>query len=180
MTIAKSQIQGNHVLPLEEVEARMRPGRFSQVGFLGPTEGLAHILDMDARTLIELGLDQREVADGLGQLLAAAVASKRNVAHIGRYRVRLRRYKGVQICPFAPQPHENPCPGAGGVRFASIDWEVDNRRTGFGLSGPGLLVHLIAAHGFFEGLESPYRVDPCALAKLLELGPFALHRGSNP
>src|SRR5215470_12581218 len=85
--------QGTHVLPLEEVEARMRPGRFSQVGFLGPTESLAHVLETDARALSELGLDQREVADGLGQLLAAAVASKRNVAHIGHYRVRLRRYK---------------------------------------------------------------------------------------
>ena len=162
-----------HTVPLEEIEARMRPGNFSQVGFLGPAESLAHVLEVDARTLKELGVNEQALADSLGQLLEAAVASKRTVTHIGRYKVRLQRYKGVQICPFAPQPHENPCPAGGGIRFASIDWDIKNTRTGSGISGPGLIVHLIAAHAFFEGLRAPYRVAPRALAELLELGPFS-------
>jgi len=162
-----------HAVPLEEIEARMRPGNFSEVGFLGPAESLAHVLEMDARTLNELGVNEQALADSLGQLLEAAVASKRTVTHVGRYKVRLQRYKGVQICPFAPQPHENPCPAGGGIRFASIDWDIKNTRTGPGISGPGLIVHLIAAHGFFEGLRAPYRVSPRALAELLELGPFS-------
>jgi hypothetical protein len=28
------------------------------------------------------------------------------------------------------------------------------------MEGPGLIIHLIREHGFFEGLNSPYRVDP--------------------
>jgi hypothetical protein len=41
------------------------------------------------------------------------------------------------------------------------------------MRGPELITHLIREHGFFEGFESPYRVDPRALAELLQLGPFA-------
>jgi hypothetical protein len=33
-----------------------------------------------------------------------------------------------------------------------------------------LIVHLIREHGFFEGRESPYRVDPGDLVRVLELG----------
>jgi hypothetical protein len=150
----------------------MRPGNFSQVGFLGPAESLAQVLDTDAHTLNELGVSGRVLADRLGQLLEAA-ASRQTVTRLGQYEVRLQRYKGVQICPFAPEPHENPCPAGGGVRFASIDWDIKNTRTGSRISGPGLIVHLIAAHGFFEGLRSPYRVAPRALAEVLEVGPFA-------
>jgi hypothetical protein len=44
------------------------------------------------------------------------------------------------------------------------------------MCGPDLIVHLITEHGFFEGQESPYRVDPERLARLLELGPLAPDR----
>ena len=162
-----------HGVPLEEVEARMRPGRFSQAGFLGPTESLRQILDDDARALVELGVSTHSLAERLRELLEVAVAPKRTVARVRHYDIRVQRYKGLQICPFAPQPHENPCPGGGGMRLASIDWDIQNARTRVRLSGPGLIVHLISAHTFFEGLESPYRVAPRALAELLELGPFA-------
>ena len=42
MTIAKSQIQGNHVLPLEEVEARM--ARLNLTGRLITAEDVAHLI----------------------------------------------------------------------------------------------------------------------------------------
>ena len=151
----------------------MRPGSFSVAGFLGADESLRQVLDADARALGDLGVSARALADRLGELLEAAVVSNGRVARVGHYTVRVQRYKGPQICPFAPQPHENPCPGGGGMRLASIDWEIQNTRSRVRLSGPGLIVHLIGAHAFFEGLQSPYRVAPRALAELLELGPFA-------
>ena len=150
----------------------MRPGSFSQAGFLGPRENLRKILDADAQELAEVGVGTQALADRLGQILEAAVSSKRANTRVGHHDVRVSRYKGPQICPFAPEPHENPCPG-GGMRLASIDWDIRNTRNRVRLSGPGLIVHLIGAHAFFEGLESPYRVAPRALAELLELGRFA-------
>jgi hypothetical protein len=160
-------------VPLDEIEARMRPGRFSQAGFLGPRERLRDVLAADASELDDLGVSAHALAAQLRTLLEAAVASRSVITPVGQYEVRVQRYKGPQICPFAPQPHENPCPAGGGARFASIDWEIRNTRRHVRLSGPGLIVHLIDAHAFFEGRQSPYRVAPRALAGLLELGPFA-------
>jgi len=162
-----------HGVPLAEVEARMRPGEFSQTGFLGPNESLRDVLGTDARALSDLGVTASALSAGLRELLETAIASKQTVTRVGHYKVKVRRYKGSQICPFAPQPFENPCPG-GDTWLASIDWDIRNTRRPFRLSGPGLIVHLIGVHAFFEGLQSPYRVAPRALAELLELGPFAV------
>ena len=158
---------------LEEIEARMRPGNFSQAGFLGPREGLCEVLENDSRELRELEISADTLAEQLGSLLEAALESAPVSTNAGPYKVRIQRYKGPQICPFAPEPYENPCPGKGDRRFASIDWTIRNPRSGMQLSGPGLIVHLIAAHNFFEGPRSPYRVSPRKLAELLELGPFS-------
>jgi hypothetical protein len=113
------------------------------------------------------------MAEQLSKLLEAALESAPASTDAGPYKVRIERYKGPQICPFAPQPYENPCPGRGDRRFASIDWTIRNPRSRMELSGPGLIVHLIAAHNFFEGPQSPYRVSPRKLAELLELGAFS-------
>ncbi len=163
----------SEVLRLEEVEERMRPGSFSQVGFLGPNERLADVLARDSATLSRLGVTGDQMADALEALIAAGNAQRdRPVTVGGRFRVLVTVYTGFQICPFAPDPHHEQCTAAGGARYASVDWTIRNLATGQEMSGPGLLTHLIRAHQFFEGLESPYRIDPEELARLLELGPF--------
>jgi hypothetical protein len=148
----------------------MRPGAFSQRGFLGEDERLEDVLEADARTLEELGLSAEELATPLDRLIDAAEASRGRSARVDdRFDIRIEVFTGFQICPWAPEPHSGQCPAAGGVRHASVEWHLRNRRTGDRLAGPGLIVHLIRAHGFFEGLQSPSRVDPRALARILEL-----------
>jgi hypothetical protein len=44
-----------------------------------------------------------------------------------------------------------------------------NRRSGESVTGPGLIVHLIREHQFFEGSESPYRLEPSKAIRVLEL-----------
>ena len=53
--------------------------------------------------------------------------------------------------------------------YGDIDFVITNNRTGETLKGPGLIVHLIRDHHFFEGKQSPYRVDPEKAARVLEL-----------
>jgi hypothetical protein len=53
--------------------------------------------------------------------------------------------------------------------YSSLDWQLENLGTGQRLEGPGLIVHLMHDHHFCEGPQSPYRVDPVALAGLLGL-----------
>jgi len=151
----------------------MRPGELSQAGFLGEHERLEDVLARDARTLEEANLSPDELADALERLLDAAEAARGRSARVaGRFDVRVEVFTGFQICPWAPSPHSGQCTAGGGARHASVDWHVRNRRTGEELRGPGLIAHLIGAHRFFEGLESPHRVEPLALARVLELGPW--------
>ncbi len=155
---------------IEELERRMRPGAFSQTGFLGEHERLEDVLAADARTLGELGLTTEELAAPLDRLLDAAEQARGRSARVdGRFEIRIELFTGFQICPWAPSPHSGQCSAGGGVRHASVEWQLRNLGNGTRLSGPGLIVHLIGAHGFFEGFDSPNRVDPPALARILEL-----------
>jgi len=93
----------------------------------------------------------------------------------GTYRARVQGWRGFQTCPWsAPlsppwsRPNYAQCAGWE-VRYSSVDWRVENLRTGQMMDGPGLIIHLMRDHHFCEGVESPYRVDPVALAQLLEL-----------
>jgi len=148
----------------------MRPGEFSQAGFLGEHERLEEVLARDARTLDEANLSPDELANSIERLLDAAETARRRSARVdGQFDVSVEVFTGFQICPWAPSPHSGQCTAGGGVRHASVNWHVRNRSTGDELRGPGLIAHLIRAHRFFEGFESPYRVDPLALARVLGL-----------
>jgi hypothetical protein len=51
--------------PIEAIEARLRPGRASYTGFLGPDDRLGQVIWDDARRLRELGVDRHALADRL-------------------------------------------------------------------------------------------------------------------
>jgi hypothetical protein len=77
------------------------------------------------------------------------------------------RYSGILYCGY------QTCPW-GCDAESDLDFKVENERAGEVVKGPGLIVHLIREHHFFEGLESPYRVSPIKLVKVLELRPETL------
>jgi hypothetical protein len=56
---------------VDELERRMRPGAWSEGGFLGRDERLGDVLAADARTLAELGLNAKELAEPLALLVEA-------------------------------------------------------------------------------------------------------------
>jgi hypothetical protein len=88
----------------------------------------------------------------------------------GRFEVLVMPTAGWQECPWSPTKLEG---GEPLCATGSCDWGIRDRQRGLEMRGPELITHLIREHGFFEGFESPYRVDPRALAELLQLGPFA-------
>lgn len=157
-------------VPLGELERRMRPGVYSRDGFLGAGERLSDVLAADATTVGTLGLTCEAIAERLGNLIRAAVGDPgRRTTTPDGLEIEVMLFKGFQICPWARDPHAGQCTDGGGVEFGSVDWKITNARIHRTLSGPGLLVHLIRDHRFFEGKGSPRRVDPVALAELLEL-----------
>jgi hypothetical protein len=154
---------------VDELEKRMRPGAVSRVGFLGPHETLGAVMAADEAALHQIGVTIGVLASELEALIAAANASpsrKTTVAEV--YRVELQQYLGPQICPWSSDLRYPQCVGRGSI-YASIDWKIENLRTGQTMTGPGLIVHLMHDHHFCEGFASPYRVDPVRLAQLLNL-----------
>lgn len=57
-------------------EARMRPGAWSEGGFLGPDESLTEVIERDANTINILGVRYEQFADNLERLLTAYEAVK--------------------------------------------------------------------------------------------------------
>jgi hypothetical protein len=152
---------------IEEVEARMRPGVFSQGGFLGPDEVLRDVIAGDEEVIRALGVTCEWIGERLEELISLTLEPGKNRATSQDFKVLLERFKGFQMCPWSRAPHSHQCTAGGGARFASIDWEIINKRNKIRVRGPGLATHLIRDHHFFEGLDSPYRLDPKELVRLL-------------
>jgi hypothetical protein len=68
-----------------ELERRMRPGAWSECGFLGEAESLRDVLDADAAALAELGVTAQALADTLGLLVEApdAIFARRFRGRLG-------------------------------------------------------------------------------------------------
>jgi hypothetical protein len=163
---------GSSKLSITELEARMRPGALSQGGFLGENERLSDVLFKDSQTIAELGIDYGELSEKLRALIQKGKSAPQQITRIGHFEVSVTSYSGFQMCPWSPDIHRVQCTAGGGVQFSSLDWCIRNVISDQKMCGPGLIVHLIRDHHFFEGFESPYRVDPHELAHLLEVGPF--------
>lgn len=188
---------------ISELERRMRPGGFSEKGFLGPTESFEALMHQDDRALEALGVSHEQVADALESMLQLVEVQRNKLlqenfseyskregrgaehllpniynakqpprfsledlpsAEVGylvgnSLQVFIEEYRGLQDCPWGCE-HD---------RRSSLNFLVLNRQTGRCLTGPGLAIHLIRAHRFFEGLGSPFRVDPVAAIEVFEL-----------
>ncbi len=185
-------------LTIAELESRMRPGAFSQLGFLGSTESLEQALTDDGRALAGLGLTPEQAALAIERILQAAFEQKKallkskerrdlyrdegersvlqgyprravqispddlpstNIGYLveGKFQVFIAQYRGFQECPWDCQNEYS----------GSYDFAILNRASGEFFGGPGLIVHLIRRHHFFEGLQSPYRVDPARVMRVI-------------
>lgn len=147
----------------------MRPRAFSRAGFLGPNERLEEVLVADARVLDDMGLGYEQLVAPLDGLITSAENAPQRRVVLDGFSVTVEVRPGFQICPWSEDPHHSQCTAGQGVRHASVEWWVRNLKTGLELRGPGLIVHLVRDHHFFQGEGSPLRVDPRALAELFEL-----------
>jgi hypothetical protein len=187
-----------NIVPIHELENRMRPGAYSVKGFLGEAESLEEILRQDELTLQQLDLTYEKLAAELETLISDALQQKHERVYKNRQELMEREYpsniwqqarsmskfstndlpstqigyiignkyqgffaqtRGFQECPWNCEQPE----------WGSFEFLLLNRETAEFIIVPGLIVHLIREHRFFEGRESPYRVEPFKLAQVLGL-----------
>jgi hypothetical protein len=177
-------------ITVRELEDRMRPGAWSVGGFLGASESLEAVMRQDELTLRRLGISYKQIADALAKVLSAMherywerhdswrdhviLRDARTIPSFsldnlpsvedgildGNLQAFMTQWRGFQECPW--ECDTDPT-------WGSFDFLVLNRRLGEFVTGPGLIVHLIREHHFFEGIGSPYRCDPAKLIRVLEL-----------
>ncbi len=148
---------------IKEIEQRMRPGEFSNTGFLKSGENLKDLIYRDAATLRRLGATHEQVADTLEYLITIPTPPK------GFSRAS-EGSSGWQRCPFEkPQERQK-------IReippYSGEDFYIFSGNTGYPiLKFGGLLIHLIRKHQFFEGEGTEYRLDPEQAVKVLQIKP---------
>ncbi len=146
---------------LDVVETRMRRSGDPHGYLAGDSRALISILTEDDRTVKALGLTHEAIA---ARLRAFTEAAKRAfggpVVVETLWRVSLEDFRGRLPCPWGhpglyPKTH---------VRLERLD-------TGETLQWSDLSLHMIEAHGFYQGLGSPYRLDPEKVAAICGVQP---------
>ena len=127
-------------------------------GFMGiDTRSVDEIIDADLAELAKLGKTAAETADRMQQITDAAKPGLGSWVDVGSsLQAVVDEAKGFLVCPW---PH----PG----RFCKRLTIVRNTETGAQIQWSDLNIHLIAAHGFFEGIGSAFRLEPNELIKLI-------------
>jgi hypothetical protein len=145
---------------MDRIQARMQPGVIARDGFLGEdTRRLADILDDDEAAVNRLGLDHARLAARLRELRDAGTRGLGEPIRVPpHYEVRVEGVRGKLPCPFG---HE-------GV-FPKTNTRVKNLETGREIMFTDLGLHMIEAHGFYEGRGSAFRLDPRHVADAVDL-----------
>jgi len=169
-------------LNIDRIEARMRPGAFSESGFLDASERLAEVVERDAAVLARLGVSHEEIADRLERLVCRRLQmendrSTREIMEHSRTHGWVRGYEVAQgiiaVTPLRYMGHQNcPFESQDGIlcgERSSMDSPFYNTVNDKILVVAELALHLIRDHHFFEG-SVPYRADPQEILEVIRIG----------
>ena len=135
----------------------MAPGVLSRDGFLGTdSRPLEEILEADAAAVARLGATHQKFGRELEKIIRVARASLGAKVLIGdRFRAVHKEAMG-----------RIPCPWAHCGTFAKGHVELLDTQSGLRIMFTALNVHMIAAHGFYQGRGSRYRLEPAEIYQL--------------
>jgi len=143
----------------DRAQAQMRPGVITRDGFLGADgRRLIDLLDEDDAAVHRLGVTHAAIAARMRALRAAGAAGLGSAVVVPpHFEVLVDSVRGRLRCPFS----DGLAP--------KTNIQVVNRALGREILFTDLGIHLIEAHGFYNGRGSPYRVDPGLLVEILEV-----------
>ena len=147
---------------MERIQRNMAPGVLTRDGFLGSDRRkLIDILIGDDAEVKRLDLDHRDIAAAMRRLRTASAQGLGEFIKVPpRFEVRVESVRGKLPCPFGH-------PGLLGKTNITVR-NLERRRE---VTFTDLHIHLIEAHGFYEGKGSPYRLEPRELVEILEVTP---------
>ena len=145
--------------PRDEMLKRdMRAGRLTRDGFLGDDErAIEEIILADAAILADIGVTSARLADTMRAMTQKGLEGMGEECPVDNYLVKVEDYMGFMGCPFKD-----------GHRSAKRNTTVC-RANGETITWTDLSIHLIGAHGFFQGQGTKYRLEPMELVNFLNL-----------
>ena len=146
---------------LDALEQALRDNVADRAGFLGrDTRGLAAILQDDDEVIRRRGLTHARISQRLMALRQAGWEGLGDPISVPpHFEARVDAARGTLPCPFGDQGS-----------FAKVNTTVHNLESGKEITFTDLNIHLIAAHGFYEGRGAQFRLDPEQLMDTLEIG----------
>jgi len=141
----------------KKLEALLKSSALVAGGFLGTDpRPLAEIIEADQAELAALGVSTAQLATAMEAITRAALKGQGTPVSVGlRTEAVADESRGSLVCPWGcnvrPDKTVTTVTTSPGVQVCWSD----------------LSIHLIAAHGFFQGRGSSYRTEPRDLASLL-------------
>ena len=145
---------------LDALEQTLRQTSVTREGFLGQDKrSLAAILQADDAVVRKHGLTHARIAQRLRALRQAGWKGLGDPISVPPHlEVSVDAARGTLPCPFGDQ---------GSV--AKVNTTVRNLGNGKEITFTDLNIHLIAAHGFYEGHGAPFRLNPKQVMDTLEM-----------
>lgn len=147
---------------MNEIQKRMRPGVITLSGFIGKDErNLIDIITADDALVRRLGFTHDRIAAGMMAMRDAGIRGLGDFITVPpHFEVRVDSVRGKLPCPF----------GDPGI-FPKTNITVKNLVKNKEITFTDLNIHMILAHGFYQGKESLFRLEPEELVDVLELKP---------
>jgi hypothetical protein len=147
---------------MERIQRNMAPGVMTREGFLGTDKRkLIDILISDDAEVKRLDLDHRRIASVMRSFRNAGMKGLGEFITVPpRFEVRVESVRGKLACPFG---HPGLIP--------KTNITVRNLERKQEITFTDLHIHLIEAHGFYEGEGSLFRLKPRDLVEILEIIP---------
>jgi len=143
---------------MQKLEEAIRASKIVGGGFLGSDRRpLEEILEADASELARLGHTAQDIAARMRRILDQAEKG------LGAW----VRIDGIVEASVTDTRGEMPCPWPHPGTYSKTVVTARNIRTGKTMQWSALSIHLIEAHGFFEGKGSSFRLEPRDLVDIL-------------
>ena len=142
---------------IQKIQENMQPGAFSAEGFLGEdSRNLVDILREDNETVLKLGYQHQDIAARMRELTKLAEPGLGRPADAGSGMVSSDDNRGKIPCPFRDRYYAN-----------KRNTQFISKKDGTVINWTDLHIHMIEAHGFYEGKGSKLRLDPEILIRYL-------------
>jgi rubredoxin len=143
---------------MQKLEKMLRSSKLVAGGFLGnDTRPLPEIIETDMSVVSRSGYTLAEIGKRMNEITRQASGGQGMAVAIGdNLEAVVDDSRGRLVCPW---PGEDT--------FLKRSTTVTRKDTGKQLRWSDLSIHLIQKHGFFQGIGSPYRLDPKELIETI-------------